>query len=311
MRAERKYQMNRKNKRLAFTLVELLVVIAIIGILIALLLPAVQAAREAARRTQCHNNLKQIGLAIHNYNDTLKTLPPGWLADEPLGEPGWGLLAYSLPFMEYGNIHDQIEFSFGIGEEINEDVRMTQFPIFKCPSDLPDDIFELGHLPGYDDDHDHNSGFGLLNNHDNDHDDEPVLVSKCNYSGVFGDTEIDETPASGRGLFYFRSRHRLADIHDGLSNTFLMGERNIALGPVTWVGVHHDADAPFARHIGSCDHVPNSPVGHFEDFRSYHPLGANFLMGDGSVHLIPEYIDAAVYQGFSTRNNGETVNLPQ
>ena len=90
-----------------------------------------------------------------------------------------------------------------------------------------------------------------------------------------------------------------------------MGERNIQLGPVTWVGVYHDADQPYARHIGACDHVPNSPAGHYEDFRSYHPQGANFLMADGSVHLIPETIDLRTYKGLSTRNQGEVVTLPQ
>lgn len=291
-----------QNKHHAFTLVELLVVIAIIGILVALLLPAVQAAREAARRTQCHNNLKQLGLALHNYNDTLKSLPPGWISDVPAGEPGWGLLAYTLPFMELGNLHDQIDFNAGVGDEINEEVRLSQVRIFKCPSDLVRDRMELGHL---EDSHDH--GFAP---HDHEHE-EPVFVSKCNYSGVFGDTEIHDSPSRGRGMFFHQSRLRLADIHDGTSNTFLMGERNIALGPVSWVGVYHDADEPFSRHLGSCDHTPNSPAGHFEDFRSFHPQGANFLMGDGSVHLIPETIELDVYHGLSTRNSGELVLLPQ
>lgn len=305
--------MNISRRHNAFTLIELLVVIAIIGILVAILLPAVQAAREAARRTQCHNNLKQIGVALHNYHDTLKTFPPGWLADEPLGEPGWGLLAHTLPFMEYQNLHDQIDFNHGIGEEINEEPRMAHIPIFICPSDTSINIVELGHLED-DHDHDHDPFMPVLHgddddDHDHDHE-EPIFVSKSNYSGVFGDTEIDESPGSGRGMFYFYSKVRMRDIHDGTSNTFLMGERSIEMGGISWVGVFHDADAPFARHLGSCDHVPNSPSGHFEDFRSFHPQGANFLMADGSVHLIPDTIDLKVYKGLSTRNKGEIVKIP-
>ena len=290
-------------QRRGFTLVELLVVIAIIGILIGLLMPAVQAAREAGRRTQCHNNLKQIGLALHNYHDTLRVFPPGWISDVPAGEPGWGLLAYTLPFMELKNVHDRIDFHSGIGDEVNEEIRLTQIAIFKCPSDLARDEVVLGHLA---DDHDHD--FAPVHDHDED---EPVLVSKGNYSGVFGDTEIEDSPGNGRGMFFFKSRLRFADIRDGTSNTFLVGERNLELGPVSWVGVYHEADAPFARHIGACDHAPNSPVGHFEDFRSYHPQGANFLMGDGSVHLIPETIDLTVYKGLSTRMGKEIASLPE
>lgn len=288
--------------RTGFTLVELLVVIAIIGILLAILLPAVQMVREAARRTQCHNNLKQLGLALHNYHDTLKSLPPGWVSfGDPDDEPGWGLLAHALPFMELENLHNEIFFNLGIGNEKNAVSRLTQVQIFKCPSDQVLDEFDLGLLPD-------SNASGFVHDFDTY---EPILVSKCNYSGVFGDSEVEESPSFGRGMFFHNSRLKLRDIHDGTSNTFLMGERNIALGPVTWVGVYQGASQPYARHIGSCDHVPNSPNGHFEDFRSYHPQGANFLLADGSVHMIPETIELSVYKALATRNQGELTGLPQ
>ncbi|MEC9092727.1 MAG: DUF1559 domain-containing protein [Planctomycetota bacterium] len=293
-----------------FTLIELLVVIAIIGILIALLIPAAQAAREAARRIQCHNNLKQIGLALHNYHDTLKVLPPGWISSEPVGEPGWGLLAHSLPYMEQNNLYEQIDFALGIEEEANEISRMTVIPNFICPSDYAKDIVELGELAGHDHDHDHD-----YDDNDRYHEDEyeePLRVSKGNYSGVFGHTEIEDSPSAGFGVFYHQKGHRLRDIHDGLSNTYLVGERNLELGPVSWVGVVPHVDAPMARHIGSCDHAPNDREhGHFEDFRSYHPTGCNFLFADGSVHLVVDTIDIQVYQGMSTRNLGEIVSLDE
>src|SRR6056297_1989157 len=107
----RDFRQGRTNGRHAFTLVELLVVIAIIGVLVGLLLPAVQAAREAARRMSCSNNLKQVGLAIHNYESTYKILPPAW-SDTPDGN-GWSMQARILPFIEQGGIADGVNFSEG------------------------------------------------------------------------------------------------------------------------------------------------------------------------------------------------------
>ena len=122
--------------RKGFTLIELLVVIAIIAILIALLLPAVQQAREAARRTQCKNNLKQIGLALHHYHDVQRQLPSGWVASGgPEGEPGWAWGAMVLPFTEQTNLHDLIDFGDHIDEPTNAVARTRYVPIFTCPSD--------------------------------------------------------------------------------------------------------------------------------------------------------------------------------
>jgi prepilin-type N-terminal cleavage/methylation domain-containing protein/prepilin-type processing-associated H-X9-DG protein len=299
----RSFQLHRQG----LTLIELLVAIGIIGVLIALLLPAVQAAREAARRTHCSNNMRQIGIALHSYHDTYRMFPAGWNArnaNNPLGEPGWGWAARILPFAEQSQVYKRLNLDLPIEDPANRDAIRMPVPFFMCPDDTGEVIATLGHLD-LDDEH-HHGLKELADEHEHDEDHE-VFASRCNYSGVFGTEESDENPFAGNGTFVFNKHWRLADIKDGLSNTMIVGERSSRLGDTSWVGVFPECDLPFARIVGSADHAPNDPVGHFEDFGSYHPAGANFLMGDGSVQLINEDIHLEIYKGMATRHGGEPV----
>lgn len=287
-------------RKSGFTLVELLVVIAIIGILVGLLLPAVQAAREAARRMQCSNNMRQLGIAVHNYESAYKRLPGGWNDNFPTGEPGWGWAAGLLPFMEGGNIHNQIDFRLAIEEEVHNEIRETVISTFICPSDPGENIFLLAEGGEHGHDHDH-----VTMRLDDEADEHLFPIAKSNYIGMFGTFELEDAPYRGDGMFFGNSALKFADVTDGLSNTLMIGERGSRLGYSIWHGNIPEAAEPHARILGVADHTPNHPSGHFEDFQSYHTGGVNFMRADTSITFLPETIDHDVYQAMSTRRGGE------
>ncbi|MAX37992.1 DUF1559 domain-containing protein [Gimesia sp.] len=295
-----------KPARRGFTLIELLVVIAIIAILIALLLPAVQQAREAARRSTCKNNLKQIGLALHNYNETHSVLPSGWIGVEPgVGAnveygSGWGWGTMILPFMDQSPLYNQINFSRDINDPIQTTGLVeTVLPAFRCPSDPADNTFEL---------EEEGSPGTVL-----------IRLATANYIGVFGSEELDDceivapgTNCQSSGTFYQNSNTRFRDVTDGLSQTLFVGERKTdatADWYSTWVGAVPEGAETFARVLGATDHVPNDPASHFDDFSSHHTGGAQFLFGDGRVRFISENIDKTVYQSLSSIRGGELTSF--
>ncbi|MEM7785337.1 MAG: DUF1559 domain-containing protein [Planctomycetota bacterium] len=285
-------------KTKAFTLIELLVVIAIIGILVGMLLPAVQQVREAARRASCINNTRQLALAILNEETAVEKVPPGWnianLSD-PLSGPGWGWATFILPHIEQGNLYENLDLQRDVDDPIHSDLIQTQVPIFYCPSEAGARVVDLGEPVGG------GTPSGSFTS---------LMVSRCDYSGVFGVSEIDDSPLAGEGVFYGGSRTRFSDIRDGLSNTLLTGERTQRLGAVSWVGMVPTVDEPFARIVGTADHVPNDrKTEHFEDFRSSHPTGAVFSLCDGSAHFITNQIDEPTFQGLATISGRETVSV--
>ncbi len=296
-------------RRAGFTLVELLVVIAIIGILIALLLPAVQAAREAARRTQCTNNLKQIGLALHMYHDVYHRLPAGWVGVDPqwpsrpwvAGPTGWGWAAVILPFLEQANVEKNfIDYRLWVTDVRHETARSFLIAIYRCPSDIGKPTFELEDLL-HEDDPDHS--------HDQ-HEDLEFAIS--NYVGNFGPNDIHDCEnlsaglqCASEGTFFHNSFLSFAQITDGLSQTFLVGERASDRGYATWVGTPPGHQCFPSMVLGSTEIKLNYRGPHAHGFSSFHPGGANFLLGDGSVRFVSETIDFPVYKALSTRSRGE------
>jgi len=291
--------------REGFTLVELLVVIAIIGILVALLLPAVQMAREAARRASCNNNLKQVGLGLHLYHDTFQQFPAGWTAFDAgtgqadwLGEPGWSWAARILPYMEQTSLYaDRIHFDLPIGDPANAEARLTAVKIYRCPSDVGQGSFILGA--------DHEEPIAGYT---------PVRLATSNYIGVFGTLDPHEVYEHGagraNGIFFLNEGVRFADVLDGTSQTFAVGERSSLFASSTWVGMVRGGDHAPARVIGVATFPPNSDADeeHYtHNFSSLHPAGTQFLATDGSVRLVHESIDMGVYHALCTRAAGDVV----
>jgi prepilin-type N-terminal cleavage/methylation domain-containing protein/prepilin-type processing-associated H-X9-DG protein len=316
----------------AFTLIELLVVIAIIAILIALLLPAVQQAREAARRTQCRNHLKQFGLALHNYHDVHLTFPPGTVYGL------WGWKAMVLPFVELNNMYDVINFADnidntgaqcrgqGAGCYTNQhqhtaqdaagilNYSSTKKAIYGCPSDPREQTAYNATLKTVS-----GSYLGVAGNHSSTQRCTtpgdtapnsrfritfPAGHAACGLTNPFV-AQCPGIPNQDNGILWFASKVPIGRISDGTSNTLLVGERAIdpnkswgwdATGTECdqWIGT---GDVMRAPHPSD---TPNNSI----HFNSHHPGGAQFLMADGSVHFLSYNID------FATPNPTATPPIP-
>jgi prepilin-type processing-associated H-X9-DG protein len=299
-----------------FTINELVATIAAVGLLAGLLPAALEEARSSARRTQCQDHLKIIGLALHNYHDTYNTFPPGWVqadahADSP---PGYGWQRSILPFTENMPLYNKMMVT---EEAANKDVpgkrvRNTDFPpmpsqgtptlqtvvaVYRCPSDPTEPANSL------------RSNFGT-----------------SNYSGNFGSVAEPrwapaplaqfwpgavESPEQPNGIFWRNSKCRIADIRDGTTNTFAVGERCITSAAGIWPGVTSNQN----RTDQATDCVAGNEINSdIAAYSSLHPGGSNFLFCDATVRFLKETIDSGrhsdrtgIYQWLSGRNDGQVI----
>ena len=328
----------RTARRPGFTLIELLVVIAIIAVLIALLLPAVQQAREAARRAQCKNNLKQIGLALHNYHDTCGCFPPGYLGYPTNGgdcstinnaaprAQGWGWGTYILPYADQANLYTAL--NPGVRQTVcdnptgsannlavgDPELQRTLIPIYMCPSAADPNL-----NPTRD---------ATTSPHS------PSAHAKSNYRGVAGlnyygrDTTANasSTNTGLQGMFGDGTQFvtRIRDISDGTSNTFAVGEayrrdldsnfQAFVAGEYTgskWHGISPDDTQGCVVGIlqlpPSAYGVNGTPR---NSFTSMHVGGAHFLLTDGSVRFFSQNADQTALSRAGTISDGAVVDLP-
>lgn len=252
-----------------FTLVELLVVIAIIGVLIALLLPAVQQAREAARRMQCSNHLKQIALALHNHHDTFGQFPSGY---SPTTGWAWGTML--LPFIEQGAMYDKLAPNENhLDPSVATVLALVQTPLsgYICPSDS-----------------------GPVLNEDTEPYGASQRLARSNYLGIMGSQTVSASTHVGTGTMFQNSKIRFGDIIDGTTNTFLLGERDsVEHRGCLWAGSQKHWSSHRHSNVLSTQGINEIINGtHINCFSSQHPGGAQFAMADASVRFVSETIDS-------------------
>jgi prepilin-type processing-associated H-X9-DG protein len=293
----------------------------------------VQQAREAARRSQCKNNLKQIGLALHNYEGSSRLLPPGYVSVPGFGtmDPvsgdwgtGWGWLTHLLPGIDQGPLYNSLNISVFCWDPLNAVRVQTSVPVYLCPSAT--------------------NPANTVNVEDVNHNTLAVF-GRANYVHNVGWNDLWSAPASApqdysgvsNGVMYRDSGVRFSSVTDGLSNTVFAGERSPNLSDAVWPGVMsgsaHFARPPFGS-IGSGGpgtnwdsggsylgahsgpsiyefpvviHPPNSPLGHTDQMQSQHAGGAHILLGDGSVRFIGETVNLGIWSALCSRNGGEVV----
>ncbi|MHC2066476.1 DUF1559 family PulG-like putative transporter [Bremerella sp. T1] len=298
-----------------FTLVELLVVIAIIGVLIALLLPAVQQAREAARRMQCSNNLKQLGLAMHNYHDTFQSFPSGYIHISTSDNKGhWTWSALILPYVELGNVSDVLQVGRVNASDAltaNQAVMQGSYDAFRCPSDTGPDVSNTSKCAGCAIENAGGTNLGLSKTN-------YVAVNNSAYVRANQATNFANGTTGATGIFYRDSDTRMRDITDGTSNTLMVAERCYVLNG-EWFGasemfatrdkngsgpdhqLHPDAanyDQGLFRTLCTSIFSPNIVIGSTTStnvnrnhgISSLHPGGAQAVLADGSVRFLTETI---------------------
>ena len=305
---------NRTTRQRGFTLIELLVVIAIIAVLVAILLPAVQQAREAARRAMCGNNLKQLGIALHSYHETHSIFPPGCLAMSYAGvayapgntEPGrtavaggWGWSVFILPYVDQGPLYNSLAPNGNNFPAAPTALTKTILPIFICPSDAAGNIVTSTPM----------GGDGTTTGH-----------AKSNYPAIFGSTSVNyvNTAAQNtRGMFWYNSNVRIADVTDGTSNTVMVTERlwdgltsETRRGAI-WAGkcpgsnTFLDAGNKYSNLVRAENHPDWLVKGANNNAAmSRHVGGVHFVLGDGGVRFLSENTDGFTYQKLGQMADG-------
>jgi type II secretory pathway pseudopilin PulG len=302
-----------------------MVVLAIIGILASLLLPAIQSAREAARRAECSSHIRQIGLALHTYHQAYGSFAPGFISQVtgvwsglgndgiPESGPGWSMFAMILPFVEQQNLHNQIDFNRAIGDVTNRNARSMKVPAYRCPSDdwrTPVEVWPIS--------------LGLNDLAPNSYvcslgGGNPANAPQ--YTAMYEEQQFN-------GMFHRNDPIRISDVLDGTSNTFGVGERSSMFSPNGWAGVVPGSRTVFSpwmagrrkQVVGATSrpaittttvHVrtggPSARTGSPGGFWSPHIGGCYFVMMDGSTQFLSVDIDLDVFRSMAARNDGQPI----